>query len=335
MRLLALTVALSLAILLAPLAAEAQQPASKQYRIGMLITTSPASEIAGPEPRHPLFKAFVQRMRELGYVYGQHFVTEPRSAEGKLDRLPELAAELVRLNVDVIVTAGGDSTVAAAKKVTTTIPVVMATSGDPVAEGFVASLARPGGNITGLTIIYGPEVESKRLQLLKEAIPRISRVSFLTYSYHWKLVGHATQERVRPLGLTLLPAEVNSPEEYADAFAAMVRQRAGAVLVPAIGPHFALRRQIVELAAKSRLPAMYGYREAVEAGGLMSYGVDLVENFRHAARYVDKILKGARPADLPVEQPRKFEFVINLRTATALGLKIPQSVLIRADEVIQ
>jgi len=328
-----LLVSLALSLLLAPISTDAQQP-GKVYRVGLIFTTSPVSEMAGPEPVHPLARVFLHTLRSLGYVEGQNLVFERRSAEGKFERFAEIVAELVRLKTDVIVTSS-TPTVQAAKQVTTTVPIVMAGVVSPVEAGLVASLARPGGNITGLTTNTGPEIEGKRLELLKDALPRISRVAYLRMKTDWEgPAGESVKAAAKALNVTLLHAE-HTPNQYAGAFALIARQRPDALFVANSAPAYAHRRLIVEFAVKSRLPGTYGWREFVEAGGLMSYGVSLSDQFRRAAGYVDKILKGAKPADLPVEQPTKFELVINLKIAKALGLTIPPSVLVRADEVIR
>ncbi len=325
---LTLVLALVLGTMAPPLAARAQQP-GKVFRIGTVGTGSPTD----PEGGSP-WGAFIQGLREVGYVEGQNITIEHRSSKGRYEPLPALAADLVRLKVDVIVAA--PSAQRAAKEATRTIPMVMA-GGDPVGSGFVASLAQPGGNITGVSSVAAPETVGKRLELLKEVIPRLSRVAVLGNpgnQAHAPALGEA-KAAARSLGVQLQPLEAREPGDFEREFAAMTRERAGALLVLADGMFFAHRTRIAELAAKSRLPAMYGNREHVDAGGLMAYGASLRDAFRRAATYVDKILKGAKPGDLPVEQPTKFELVINLKTAKALGLKIPQSVLIRADEVIK
>jgi putative ABC transport system substrate-binding protein len=301
-----------------------QQP-GKTARIGFLFfVTSPS-----------LDEAFRQGLHELGYVEGQNIAIEYRSAEGKSERLPGLAAELVRLKVDVIVAASPPAT-EAAKGATSTIPIVFAVSGDPVAAGLVASLARPGGNITGLATISG-DVLGKQLELLKGVTPKVSRVAVLQNPSN---PGHAlmlpqAEGAARALGVQLQVLKARTPSEIEAAFAAMSSQRAGGVLVLRDALFRAQRAQIAALAAKRRLPAVYGLREEAEAGGLMAYGASVPHMFRRAATYVDKILKGAKPADLPVEQPTKFELVINLKTAKALGLTIPPSLLGQADQVIQ
>jgi putative tryptophan/tyrosine transport system substrate-binding protein len=308
--------------------ANAQQPA-KVPRIGYLSVSSPSAMSTRIE-------AFRQGLRELRYVEGKNIVIEWRSAEGKRDRLPSLAAELVRLKVDIIVTAGPPAT-RSAKEATVAIPIVMAQDGDPVASGFVASLARPGGNITGLSNL-APELSGKRLELLKEIVPRLSRVAVLGNSTNPTnaQVLKQTELAAGTFGVRLQYLDVLDPKDIETAFRAASKERADAVLMMVSGGVVLSQlTQVVELAAKSRLPAMYIIREYVEAGGLMSYGVSLIDLDRRAATYVDKILKGAKPADLPVEQPMKFEFVINLKAAKQIGLTIPPNVLVRADKVIR
>ncbi len=314
-------------LLAAPLVAEAQQ-AAKVPRIGFL---SPLSPTDNPD----LLEAFRQGMRELGYAEGQTIAIEYRFAEGRPERLPALAAELVRLKVDVIVTTGPPAP-EAAKQATGTIPIVFAVVGDPVAERLIANLARPGGNITGLASIT-PEVVGKQLELLKEVASKVSPVAVLqnpSNQIH-PFVLREAEGAARALGMQLQILKAGSPAEIEAAFAAMRSQRAGGVLVLRDALFLAQRTQIVALAAKSHLPAVYGHREEAEAGGLMAYGASVPFMYRRAATYVDKILKGAKPGDLPVEQPTKFELVINLKTAKALGLTIQQSLLQRADEVIE
>jgi putative ABC transport system substrate-binding protein len=320
--------ALTGGLLATPLAAEAQ-PAAKVYRIGLLGTvplTDPGTS--------RIWDGFLEGLRQLGYVEGQNIVIERRFSEGRYERLPALAAELVRLKVDVIVAAA--TTVDEAKRTTSTIPIVMTNHGDPVGSRVVASLARPGGNVTGLSAL-SPALVGKQLQLLKEAVPRVSRVAVLSNPTH---PSHPTSLReaevaARSLKVRLQILEARAPTEFAGAFSAATKESAGALLVLGDPMFFGERTRIVDLAAKSRLPSMGIQREYAEAGGLLAYGIDQRDSFRRAATYVDKILKGAKPADLPVEQPTKFELVINLKTAKALGLTLPQSVLGRADEVIQ
>jgi ABC-type uncharacterized transport system substrate-binding protein len=321
--------------LLTALAAEAQ-PGGKVYRVGFILTTSPVSEMAGSEPVHPLVGAFMHGLRALGYVEGQNLILERRSAEGRFERFGDIVAELVRLKADVIVTPT-DTVTRAAKSVTTTVPIVMVGSGDPVGVGLVQSLARPGGNITGLTTIVGPEIEAKRLELLKEAQPRVARVAFLgsKEDNDWESPqGKSVRTAAPALGITLVPVEF-TPHQFTDAFTRIREARLDALFVAGSGAAFADQGLIADFATRARLPSSFFFREAVELGGLMSYGLNTRDVFRRAATYVDKILKGAQPADLPVEQPARFELVINLKTAKALGLTIPRSVLSLADELIQ
>ena len=307
--------------------AEAQQP-KKVPRIGFLF----GSSLSANSARH---EAFRQGLRELGYVEGKNIVIDWRSAEEKLDRLPALAADLVYLKVDIIVT-GGSSPTRAAKEATTTIPIVMAQDADPVGSGFVASLARPGGNITGLSTL-APELSGKRLEILKEVVPKLSRVAVLgnsTEPGNAQMLGE-TERAAVVFGVKLQYVDVLSPKDIETAFRTASKARADAVLELPSFVFNSHRTEIAKLAVKSQLPAVYPQREFAEDGGLMSYGVSLTDLFRRAAGYVDKILKGAKPADLPVEQPMKFELVINLKTAKQIGLTIPQSVLYRADRVIK
>ncbi len=319
----------ALGILLAPLAAGAQPPA-KIPRVGLLRFGSPSdSGIRFTE------EPFRQGLRELGYVEGQNIAIEYRHSEGREHRLPELAADLVRLKVDVIVATGGLAA-SAVRNATKTIPIVMAGVSDPIGSGLVASLARPGGNITGLSIL-APELSGKRLELLKQVVPRVSRVAVLAYPANPAFPAQLreTQVAARTLGLRLQILEVRSPDDLDRAFGAAKKERAGALNILPSAFHVFHRKKLVDLAAETRLPAMYDNREWAEAGGLMAYGPNFSDLYRRAAGYVDKILKGAKPADLPVEQPTKFELVINLKTAKALGLTIPPSLMLRADEVIQ
>jgi putative ABC transport system substrate-binding protein len=311
----------------APLAAEA--PPSKVPRIGFLMP------LLTPERAHSL-EAFRQRLHELGWIEGENVALELRYAEAGTDtaRLPDLAADLVRLNVDVIVTVGGTTRIA--QSATRTIPIVMVTGGDPVEAGFVTSLAQPGGNITGLAGL-GAELSGKRLELLKQAVPQLSRVAFLLNPTNVSAdYVRETQVAALALGVALQVLEVRRPEDIAGAFAAVQQAGAGALLfLPdalVLEPH---RHHVAALALQSGLPAIYPWRMYAEAGGLMSYGISLREWYRRAATYVDKILKGAKPGDLPVEQPMQFEFIINLKTAQAHGIMIPPSLLILADEVIK
>jgi len=307
--------------------AEAQQ-SKKVPRIGVLWLYSPA--IASP-----FAEAFRQGLRELGYVEGKSIVIEYRHAEGKYDRLPSLAAELVRLNVDIIVTASTQAA-QAGQQATRSIPIVMTVVSDPVESGLVGSLARPGGNVTGLSLMH-PELSGKRLELLKEVIPKLSRVAVLSNLSNPIIppLLRETEAAARAVGVQLQVVEVRGPIELDSAFGAMTRDRAGALVVLPDGTFQNERRRIAALAAKGRLPTMYAWREAVDDGGVMAYGASVPDILRRAATYVDKILKGTKPADLPVEQPLKFELVINLKTAKQIGLTVPQSVLYRADKVIR
>jgi putative ABC transport system substrate-binding protein len=317
-------------IFLTPLSSEAQR-LGKTHRLGFLAFGSPPPNPAPPE--FP-FEAFRQRLQELGYIEGQNLVIERRYARGKLEMLPVFAAELVQDRVDIIVTSGA-SAVRAAQQATVTIPIVMAGAPDPVAFGLVASLARPGANVTGLSDSAGREIEGKRLELLKESFPRIARVAVVLDSASRVDITPA-QEAARALGLSLLfSPETATPAEFTSSIALLVREGAQALYAPETPINVRHRSLIVELAAKHRLPAMYESREFVEVGGLMSYGPIFSDIFRRAAVYVDRILKGAKPADLPVEQPSKFELLINLKTAKQIGVKIPPAVLMGADKVIK
>jgi putative ABC transport system substrate-binding protein len=308
------------------ISAEAQAP-KKVPRIGFLT--------ASPSVFPGRIEAFRRGLRELGYVEGKNIVIDWRYTEGKLDHAPALAAELVRLEVDIIVSSGPTLT-NILKEATTTIPIVMGYHTDPVGTGLVASLARPGGNITGLSVL-SPELGGKRLEILKEVVPKLSRVAVLGSS---TLPGNAEtlKETVLvagALGVKLQFIDVLSPKDIEAAFRRTVKERADAVLAQGSGILNAHRTQVADLAVKSRLPGMYYAAEFVEAGGLMFYGVDFPDLHRRAATYVDKILKGAKPAELPVEQPKKFEFIINLKAANQIGLVIPPNVLVRADKVIK
>jgi len=318
---------LSGSLLAAPLTAEAQ-PAAKVPRIGFLGNSTAALEanLVGP---------FREGLRELGYVEGRSILIEYRWAEGKNERLPALIAELIALKVDVIVTAGTPAALAV-KKATTSIPLVMAAVGDPISVGLVASLARPGGNVTGLSAI-APELEGKRLELLREVVPKLSHIAVLWNPDNPFLAGSLKETRAaaQVLGIKVQLLGVRTAEEFPAAFAAILKERPNALLVLADRIFLHNRARIVDFEAKRRLPGVYPYRELVEAGGLMSFGPSYAGMHRRAAYYVDKILKGTKPADLPVEQPTTFELLINLKTAKALGLTIPQSLLGRADEVIQ
>ena len=319
---------LGLAISAVPPATDAQQ-ATRMPRIGYL-------EFGTAAPGTPLLEAFRQGLRDLGWIEGQNIAIEVRFAEGKGDRLPELAAELLRRKVDLIF-ASTTPAALAAKHATSTIPIVIGLVGDPVGSGVVASLARPGGNITGWTHLAGHELAGKRLELIKETVPAATRIGAL-----WNPAnpGNAPfvkelEAAAQALKVQLYPVGVQDPKELDGVFAALTRQRAEALVVVADGMLLAQRDRIIALAARSRMPAMYPSLDLVEAGGLMAYSVDFREMYRRGASYVDRILKGARPADLPVERPTRFYFVINVRTAKALGLTIPPSILLKADRVIE
>ncbi len=322
-----LPLALLVAILAAPLPSEGQR-SGQVARIGFLGGGSPAINA-------PILEAFRQGMRDHGNVEGQAFTIEPRYAEGRPVRLPDLAAELVRLKVDLIVTQSYPAA-HAAKQATATIPIVIYAAGDPIGTGLVASLARPGGNITGVSF-QETELSVKRLQLLKEAVPRLSRVAVLwnTADLGMSLRFREVQKEAPALGLTLHPLGVHEPGDFDGAFSAMTRDRPHALFVVSDVFTSRNRRRILDFAARSRLPAMYEFASYVNDGGLISYGPSFSEMSRRAAYLVDRILKGAKPADLPVEQPTRFELVINLKTAKALGLTIPPSIMVRADQVIQ
>jgi putative ABC transport system substrate-binding protein len=312
-----------------PLSGHAQQQAGKVPRIGYLGATSPSD-------RPPLLDAFRQGLRELGWVEGQNIVIDYRFAEGSLDRLPGLAAELIGLKVDLIVSVGTQG-VTAARNATGTIPIVMIGVRDPLGIALIASLARPGGNVTGVSGSPGLEIVAKQLELLKETVPKIRRVAILSNpanAYH-QLAIREVSVAARSLGVRLQLLEARGPNEFDGAFAAMARERVEALLVVSDSIFNAHRARLADLAARSRLPAAYGIRESVEAGGLMSYGPSFLDFYRRSATYVDKILKGAKPADLPVEQPTTFELVMNLKTAKGLGLTIPQSLLRQADQIIE
>jgi len=327
MRLIGLAVILAVSCVLAPLAGEAQQ-AGKVWRVGVL-------EPGDLNARAHFVDALNRRLRELGYEEGRNLSIELRFADGKLESLPALAAELVSLKVDAIV-ASTTPSIRAAQKATSTIPIVMSTVGDPVEAGFVASFARPGGNITGRTT-QAPELMGKRVQLFKEAVPKLTNVAVLldtrnTHEVHgFKEVTAAAQT----LGIKLQSFEVRGLDEIEAAFAAMAVRRADGLMVFENAINNSFRKRIVDLAARYRLPGMYPFRDFAEGGGFMSFGAAIIDNYRQAAVYIDKIFKGAKPANLPVEQPTQFELVINLKTAKALGLTIPPSVIQRADQVIE
>jgi ABC-type uncharacterized transport system substrate-binding protein len=328
MRLIGLAVVLALGLMLAPLAVEAQQQ-GKVARMGYL---------GGVPAANPLREAFLQGLRDLGYVEGRNVVIEYRFDEGKLERLPALAAELVALEVDVILAVNTAAAVAA-KQATRTLPIVFAATRDAVGSGLVTNLARPGGNVTGLALL-APELVGKRLEQLKQAVPGLTRVAAL-WQPGSQVEGtdrdmlKGAEAAARALGVRLQIVEARGPADLNRAFSDITRARAGALIVLGGSMFSNERSRLVGLAATNRLPAVYPLTEYVDAGGLMSYGPNLADLYRRAATYVDKILKGAKPGELPIEQPTKFQLVINLKTAKALGLTIPQSVLLRADQVIE
>jgi putative ABC transport system substrate-binding protein len=311
--------------------AEAQQ-VKKVYRIGCLSSTDRATDAYRSEP-------FRAALRELGYIEGQNLTIEYRYAEGKRDRQPELAAELVRLKVALIAISGGGTVIRAAMNATKTIPIVMmGQGGDPIKEGFVASFARPGGNVTGFTFLT-TELGGKRLELLKQAIPKLHRVVILYDPRASGIAREVTEDlpvAARALGLAAQPWQVQSTEEIERSFATLKNEPPDGLYAPSAGPLMTFNQfRIADFALKNRLPSLFSNKQAVEAGGLMYYGVDVGHSYKRVAYYVDRILKGAKPADLPVEQPTKFEFVINLKTAKQIGLTIPPNVLARADRVIR
>jgi putative ABC transport system substrate-binding protein len=323
-------VTLVMSVLLAPVAAGAQ-PAGKVPRIGVVVPAEPAS------PDEPNIAAFRQALHDLGYVEGQTIAVEYRYAHGEAERYRELAIELVRLRVNVMVVGSGQA-VLAAKQATATIPIVMAGAGDPIGQGLVASLARPGGNVTGLSLALGEGFSGKWVELLKEADAKVSHVVYLYHDPTNPAIARYVKDihvATQALGLQFQPLQVQELDQLDSMFAALSQEAGSALIIggePLFFPH---RSRLPELAAKYQLPAIYGFRVFVDAGGLMSYGVSLPDLWRRAAVYMDKILKGAKPADLPVEQPTKFDLVINLKTAKALGLTIPPSLLFQADEVIR
>lgn len=319
----------TLAALATPVAAKARPPA-RLARIGLLGGSSRTSS----EASH-IWAAFSAGLQELGYVEGQNIVIEGRFYGDNIERLPSLAVELVRLPVDVIVT-GAPPAPEAAKRATSTIPIVAANHPDPVGSGLVTSLARPGANVTGLSLL-SPGLRIKQLELLREAVPQLTSVAVLSNpaSPLHKRDVRELETGARPLKVRLVVVEASAPSEFTEAFSVMVAKGAGALIILAGSMFFAYRRRLAELAAGNRLPSTYAFREYAEAGGLMTYGVDLRDNFRRAAGYVDRILNGAQPGDLPIEQPTRFELVINLKTAKTLGLTIPRSLLARADRILE
>jgi ABC-type uncharacterized transport system substrate-binding protein len=329
MRLIGLAVVLILCLSFAAPAAQAQQ-AGKVYRVGVLSAGSVALDAVGNGRQ-----AFLERLSELGWIVGQNLTIEPRHADGELDRLPGLAAELVQLKVDMVL-AFGTPAALAAKRATVTIPIVIV-AGDPVGTGLVASLAHPGGNITGLTNEAGLEIFAKRLELLKEMAPKISRLGILTNRSNIAEArgGAATAPLAQALRLTFVPVDVRSPSGFDGAFAVLIRERVDGLTATENPLNVEHKDLIVSFVNKNRLPTVFGERVFVDAGGLMSYGISFADLLRRLATCMDKILKGSKPADLPIEQPTKFELVVNLKTAKALGLTIPQTILLQADQAIE
>ena len=325
-------VTLTLGLLAAPLAAEAQP--ARVPRVAIVSTTSPVSEWVGPEPANPALRAFVHRLRELGWTEGANIVFVFRSAEGRPARYPEIMTELVRLAVDAIVTPD-TPTARVAQQATRTIPIVMGTASDPVEAGLVTSLARPGGNLTGFTLAVDAAFAGKQLQLLKELAPRMARVVVIHQTPDYARIGKTLEAEAQALGLSLLWTAVDRPEQFSQVLVTIGRERAEAILAVTSAQNFVWRHQLADLGAKARLPALYGHVAIAQAGGLMAYAPDAVDNYRRAAEYVDRILRGARPGDLPIQRPARFHFVVNLRTAKAVGLTIPPSLLLQADEMIE
>jgi len=322
-----IVVAFTISVLITLSASQAQH-SGHVPRVGYLGASSASLEAE-------LVKAFREGLREHGYVEGQNIVIEYRWAEGNYQRFPALVADLVKLKVDLILTAGTPGTLAA-KRATQTIPIVMAVTGDAVGTGLVSSLARPGGNVTGLTTMV-PDLEGKRLEILREVLPKLVTVAVLlnTSNPLTAIEWEQTKTSATALGIQLQPIELQRPEDFKEAFARVARQRPDAITMVADRFQLAHRMQIVDFVAKTRAPAIYPYRDFVVAGGLMSYGPSYEDLFRRSATYVDKILRGAKPSDLPIEQPTKFEFVVNLKTAKTLGVPIPPSLLLRADHVFE
>jgi putative ABC transport system substrate-binding protein len=316
-----------------PLTAKAQ-PAGKVYRVGLVLSPSPLSVMVGPNPPHPHVRAFLQGLRDRGYVEGKNIIIERRSGEGRVERLRQVPAELVRLQMDVIVVA---TTIVAheAKQATSTIPIVCVCGA--VQGGLVASLARPGSNLTGIDNAPTNELAGKRLALFKEAVPKLSRVAAIYAPAIDLQVRHFTEmaRAARVLNVTLIPVKVDRLDDFPPAFAAILRERVDGLITADSGLNYSYRSQIADFALQNRLPAIHAQREFTESGGLMSYGANLPEVFRRIGGYVDRILKGANPAEMPIEQPTVFELLVNLKTAQAIGLTFPQSLLLRADQVIE
>jgi len=317
-----------------PLAAGAQE-ATTVHRVGWFFSSVPLTEMEGPDPIDPVGRALVRGLRDLGYIEGKNLVLERRSAEGKFERIDGIATELVSRKPDVIVTGGGEFLARALQRVTKSVPIVSPSGYDPVGSGLVASLARPGGNVTGFVEYPGPEFEAKRLQLLKEAVPTAIRIAFLGMKDVWEgPAAQAVRDAAGMLGMTLIHVE-HTPNHYVGAFAQMRRDRPDALYLAYHPSNYANRQLIADFGIEQRMPGIYPYRQVVLAGGLMCYGASQTDLWRRTAGLVDKILKGAKPADIPIERPTKLELVINLKTAKALGLTVPATLLTLADEVIE
>ena len=323
-----------LAICALPLTRAASAQPKAPFRVGVVLTTSPVAEMLGPEPVHPKLRAFIREMRRLGYSEGTNLVLERRSAEGKFDRFGEILAELLRLKPDLLITLGDPMTLVA-KKLTSSVPIISVGLADPIGAGVVTSLARPGGNITGMSATVGPELSAKRLELLKNALPALSKVAYLGQKHEWDSShGKAVRAAAQTLSLTMAFAEAQ-PKDYSAGLAMIRRERPDAVFVGDTFPAWVHRQVIVETLNALRIPSTHAYGESAEIGGLMSYANYADDIWLRAAAYADKILKGAKPGDLPIEQPTRFELVVNMKTARALGIVIPQSFLLRADRVIE
>jgi len=311
------------------------QPGTRTYRVAVILVQSPLAEMTGPDPVHPTIRAFVHKLCALGYSEGRNLILERRTADGRPERYPGIVAELVGLKPDVIVTAGEGGLISSAKNVWGGVPIVTLGTNDPVKYGLARSLARPGGNLTGLLVVTGPENDQKRLQLLKETLPTVSRVAYLAPRRFWDRPDtKAFLKAAAALGVDIVYAE-HKPQDLDATFAAIERLHPEALFVSGAAESYASHRQIVEFARRARLPGMYPYAPMVDAGGLMSYSVSVAGLGRGAAEYVDRILKGAKAGDLPIERPKTFELVVNLKTAKAIGVAIPQLILLRADRVIE
>ena len=311
------------------------QTSGKVYRVGLIFTTTPVSEMAGPEPRHPAVKALLHGLRALGYVEGRNLILDRRSADGHFERFDDIVSDLIRLNTDVIVASGTPT--ARAVKLVTAVPVVMTAVIDPVGEGFVQSFARPGGNMTGFALLVAPESEGKRLELLREMLPNITRVAYLNCreTNEWQLpAGQSVRTAARTLGIELLVVEY-ARREYTETLRSIASKHVEALFVAQSSIAFGERGPLVDVATRTRLPSSFHFKEAVELGGLMSYGANVADLFYRAADYVDRIMRGAKPGDLPVQLPTKLELVINLNTAQALSIAVPRPIRARADEVIE